>query len=194
MQGPPGTGKSQTIANLIAESIGQGKRILFVSEKAAALDVVHKRLASSGLDEYCLMLHGEHAARREVVQALDRSLTTSLRARVGMRGDELERLANIRTLLNDSAELLHLPQPLLGARSVREVHEQLAELHAAPSAPGAPEASGIEMPPGARAARRRSSCACCGASHSICWLARRGSPPGGSAPGGRSSWPPAARG
>ena len=40
MQGPPGTGKSQTIANLIAESIAQGKRILFVSEKAAALDVV----------------------------------------------------------------------------------------------------------------------------------------------------------
>ena len=45
MQGPPGTGKSQTIANVIAEAIGQGKRVLFVSEKAAALDVVYKRLA-----------------------------------------------------------------------------------------------------------------------------------------------------
>ena len=81
MQGPPGTGKSQTIANVIAEAIGQGKKVLFVSEKAAALDVVYNRLAGSGLDEYCLMLHGEHAGRREVVQALDRSLTSALRAR-----------------------------------------------------------------------------------------------------------------
>ena len=62
MQGPPGTGKSQTIANVIAEAIGQGKRVLFVSEKAAALDVVFKRLMASGLDEYCLMLHGEQPA------------------------------------------------------------------------------------------------------------------------------------
>lgn len=46
MQGPPGTGKSQTIANILSEAIGQGKRVLFVSEKAAALDVVHKRLAA----------------------------------------------------------------------------------------------------------------------------------------------------
>ncbi len=40
MDGPPGTGKSQTIANIIAELIGNGKTVLFVSEKAAALDVV----------------------------------------------------------------------------------------------------------------------------------------------------------
>ena len=144
MQGPPGTGKSQTIANVIAEAIGQGKRVLFVSEKAAALDVVFKRLTRSGLDEYCLMLHGEHAGRREVVQALDRSLTTSLQARPVMRPDEMERLANLRTLLNDSAELLHLPQPMLGGRTLREVHAQLAELHDAPSVAGAPEPDAIE--------------------------------------------------
>ena len=144
MQGPPGTGKSQTIANVIAEAIGQGKRVLFVSEKAAALDVVFKRLTRSGLDEYCLMLHGEHAGRREVVQALDRSLTTSLQARPVMRPDEMERLANLRTVLNDSAELLHLPQPMLGGRTLREVHAQLAELHGAPSVAGAPEPDAIE--------------------------------------------------
>ena len=144
MQGPPGTGKSQTIANVIAEAIGQGKRVLFVSEKAAALDVVFKRLMASGLDEYCLMLHGEHAGRREVVQALDRSLTTSLQARPVMRPDELERLANLRTVLNDSAELLHLPQPMLGGRTLREVHAELAELHDAPSVAGAPDPDAIE--------------------------------------------------
>jgi len=48
MDGPPGTGKSQTIANMIAELITHGKTVLFVSEKAAALDVVHNRLAHVG--------------------------------------------------------------------------------------------------------------------------------------------------
>ena len=70
MHGPPGTGKSQTIANVIAEAIAQDKRVLFVSEKAAALEVVHDRLKARGLADYCLMLHGEHAGRREVVDAL----------------------------------------------------------------------------------------------------------------------------
>ncbi len=141
MQGPPGTGKSQTIANVIGEAIGQGRRVLFVSEKAAALDVVHKRLTASGLDEYCLMLHGERAGRREVVQALDRSLTSSLRPRLAMRSDELDRLANLRSLLNDTAALLHAPQAALGGRTLREVHEELARLFDAPSVPGAPEPS-----------------------------------------------------
>ena len=144
MQGPPGTGKSQTIANIIAEAIGAGRKVLFVSEKAAALDVVHRRLAAHGLDEYCLMLHGEHAARREVVQALDRSLTSALQPRGGMRGEELARLAQLRTLLNDSVQLLHLPQRALGGRTLREVHEELARWHDAPSVPCAPPPSPLE--------------------------------------------------
>ncbi len=144
MQGPPGTGKSQTITNLIAEAIGQGKRVLFVSEKAAALDVVHRRLTRCGLDEYCLMLHGEHAARREVVAGLHRSLTTSLQPGRRPAREDLDRLVNLRTLLNDSAELLHLPQSMLGGRTLREVHEQLAALHEAPSTAGSPEASSLE--------------------------------------------------
>lgn len=43
IQGPPGTGKSQTIANLIASFLHEGKSVLFVAEKMAALDVVHRR-------------------------------------------------------------------------------------------------------------------------------------------------------
>ena len=42
--GPPGTGKSQTIANIIAQCLASSKTVLFVAEKAAALDVVHRRL------------------------------------------------------------------------------------------------------------------------------------------------------
>ncbi len=113
MHGPPGTGKSQTIANVIAEAIGQGKQVLFVSEKAAALDVVYKRLSQRGLDDFCLMLHGEHAARHEVVMALDRSLTGEVIPRVTMTEADFSRLEMLREVLNDSVELLHLPMSLL---------------------------------------------------------------------------------
>jgi hypothetical protein len=139
MHGPPGTGKSQTIANLIADSIGHGKKVLFVSEKAAALDVVHGRLAAQGLDEFCLLLHGSHAARREVVEALNRSLTGELVPRQSMSSHDLSRLGQLRDLLNQTAELIHLPMPALGNRSLREVLGELARVHAAPSIPAAPD-------------------------------------------------------
>ena len=57
LHGPPGTGKSQTITNIIADNLAKGKRVLFVSEKKAALDVVYKRLSSVGLAPFCLELH-----------------------------------------------------------------------------------------------------------------------------------------
>jgi hypothetical protein len=141
MRGPPGTGKSQTIANIISQAIGSGQRVLFVSEKAAALDVVYKRLSAQGLDEFCLLLHGEHSARREVVEALHHSLTGELKPRSLMASHELERLQKLRELLNSTAELLHLPMPLLGNRSLRDVLGELAQLHDAPSLQAAPVAS-----------------------------------------------------
>jgi hypothetical protein len=138
MHGPPGTGKSQTISNIIAHSIAAGQRVLFVSEKAAALDVVHKRLAAQGLDEFCLLLHGQHAARREVVEALHRTMTTKLDPRQLMTSHDLDRLGRLRELLNSTAELLHLPMERLGDRSLREVLGELAALDEAPSLGGAP--------------------------------------------------------
>ncbi|MDX1920264.1 MAG: DUF4011 domain-containing protein [Candidatus Caenarcaniphilales bacterium] len=57
LDGPPGTGKSQTIANIISELLAQGKKILFVSEKKAALNVVKERLEACGLDSFSLVLH-----------------------------------------------------------------------------------------------------------------------------------------
>ena len=42
--GPPGTGKSQTIVNVITDAICKNKRVLVVSQKKAALDVVYNRL------------------------------------------------------------------------------------------------------------------------------------------------------
>jgi len=84
MDGPPGTGKSQTIANMIAELMAVGKTVLFVSEKAAALDVVSSRLRSKGLSEYVLELHSHKATRREVAQELGRALKSHPRPPKGM--------------------------------------------------------------------------------------------------------------
>ncbi|BFO67393.1 hypothetical protein KCF3NO3_33760 [Chryseobacterium sp. KCF3-3] len=74
IQGPPGTGKSQTITNLIANAIGTGKKVLFVAEKMAALEVVKRRLDSIGLGEACLELHSNKANKRELHGELKRIL------------------------------------------------------------------------------------------------------------------------
>jgi len=74
IQGPPGTGKSQTITNLIAEAIGHGKTVLFVSEKMAALEVVKRRLDQVGLGDACLELHSQKIKKRIVLDELRRSL------------------------------------------------------------------------------------------------------------------------
>jgi hypothetical protein len=75
VQGPPGTGKSQTIVNLIAAAAGQGKRVLFVSEKMAALDVVKRRLDAVGLGALCLELHSNRSHKKAVLDELKRTVS-----------------------------------------------------------------------------------------------------------------------
>lgn len=75
IQGPPGTGKSQTIANVIAAMTAEGKRVLFVCEKRAALDVVHKRLNQVGLGDLVATIHDSQLDRRSF--ALDLGATYS---------------------------------------------------------------------------------------------------------------------
>jgi len=70
IQGPPGTGKSQTITNLIADFAGRGKRVLFVCEKRAALDVVFHRLKQSGLDSLCCLIHDSQADKKAFIADL----------------------------------------------------------------------------------------------------------------------------
>ena len=77
LQGPPGTGKSQTICNMITALIEDNKRVLFVSQKKAALDVVLKRLSEIGMDRYCLNLHEYGGSKKEIVQQLLDELNTS---------------------------------------------------------------------------------------------------------------------
>ena len=75
--GPPGTGKSQTIANIIAQCLGEGKTVLFVAEKAAALDVVHRRLVATGLGNAVLELHSNKTDRKAVLAQLGRGWNRS---------------------------------------------------------------------------------------------------------------------
>ncbi|MGV3656992.1 MAG: DUF4011 domain-containing protein [Chitinophagaceae bacterium] len=74
IQGPPGTGKSQTITNMIANAIGQGKKVLFVAEKLAALEVVKRRLDAIHLGEACLELHSHKGSKKELHAELKRVL------------------------------------------------------------------------------------------------------------------------
>ena len=74
VQGPPGTGKSQTIVNAIAQAIGAGKRVLFVSEKMAALEVVKRRLDAIGLGPACLELHSNKTNKKAVIEELRRTV------------------------------------------------------------------------------------------------------------------------
>jgi len=74
VQGPPGTGKSQTIVNLISELLAQRKKVLFVSAKMAALDVVKKRLDGVGLGDFCLELHSTKAKKKDVLSLINKTL------------------------------------------------------------------------------------------------------------------------
>lgn len=74
VEGPPGTGKSQTIVNTIAAAISEGKKVLFVAEKTAALEVVKSRLESVGLGEFLLPLQAERSNRKNVSESLKRRL------------------------------------------------------------------------------------------------------------------------
>ncbi|VVE50958.1 DNA helicase [Pandoraea communis] len=105
--GPPGTGKSQTISNLIAQFLAERKRVLFVSEKMAALDVVYRRLAEVGLGNFCLELHSSKARKTEVLE----QLRTSWDATAALGPDDWEaeaaRLETLRSQLNGYVERLH---------------------------------------------------------------------------------------
>lgn len=107
LQGPPGTGKSQTITNIIAEAIAAGKKVLFVSEKMAALQVVYNRLESVELSDFCLNLHNYKANKKEILNELYES--TQLK-KERLKNDYLLRLKYLddkKDDLNKYQEELH---------------------------------------------------------------------------------------
>lgn len=138
MDGPPGTGKSQTIANMIAELMSAGKTVLFVSEKAAALDVVRDRLTKAGLRQFLLELHSHAATRKQVVQELGQTLNTRVTAVHSFTEGDAKRLVQTREELSAFAAAMNETRTPLGM-SIFEVVgrlEQLADHVDASVAPG----------------------------------------------------------
>jgi len=106
LQGPPGTGKSQTIANIIAEKIATGDRVLFVSEKQAALDVVKNRLSDVDLGRFCLEAHGQKATVKGVVSQLDKEIKSTRIKPAEKREQTLKRLRDRRQKINEYGDHL----------------------------------------------------------------------------------------
>lgn len=126
LEGPPGTGKSQTIANIIAELLFDGKRVLFVSEKQAALNVVYNKLFSVGMGDFCLELHSYKANKKEVITELNRTLNLEKTGISKYAETELHEEADRQRELDAYCERLHHRQEPFGA-SIFELIDEFCE-------------------------------------------------------------------
>lgn len=145
LEGPPGTGKSQTITNLIANAVASGQKVLFVSEKMAALNVVRKRLAQVGLGPYCLELHSNKAQKRAVMDQLKASVNAAVPVSTGDWAASGGKLQALRGDLNQYADALHRRRTT--GMSAHEGIGRLVELRDAASIPlsyGSPDAVSAE--------------------------------------------------
>ena len=82
VQGPPGTGKSQTIVNLVAHYIANGKTVLVASRMDKAVDVVADRLNELGAPYLAL-----RAGRTNYQKQLSLQLQDLLSGKVGLDDD-----------------------------------------------------------------------------------------------------------
>ena len=146
IEGPPGTGKSQTIANMIAVALDRGKRVLFVAEKQAALDVVAKRLEDSGLGPLLLQLHSDRATKTELLKSLDARMKARAPASSGavdrLRGELAEKKALLRRYL----ALLGTPLGALGRTAHALVWRELSLRERCAALPPAALAPTIDAP------------------------------------------------
>lgn len=127
LQGPPGTGKSQTITNMIATLIGNGKKVLFVSEKQAALHVVYENLRRAGLESFALELHSHKANKKEVIEELYK---TAILPRYDIAHDVLsfeERYVYLTSLLEEYRTKLHEPILRTG-KSLYEIYSAFLKI------------------------------------------------------------------
>lgn len=107
LHGPPGTGKSQTITNIIANALYQGKSVLFVAEKIAALTVVQDRLKKIGLSPFSLELHSNKARKKDVLEQLDKTLSFGRVKPPEAYRSKAEHLHTLRSELNDFISEIH---------------------------------------------------------------------------------------
>jgi very-short-patch-repair endonuclease/DNA polymerase III delta prime subunit len=136
LQGPPGTGKSQTITNVIAEAIADGKTVLFASEKMAALEVVKRNLDDVGLGDACLELHSHKTRKQAVLDELERTLNLG-RPKVEDFSEKASVLVDARNRLNTYADAVNEP---IGESGVRpyDAYGRLERLRGRLEGAGAP--------------------------------------------------------
>ncbi len=134
LHGPPGTGKSQTITTMIANCLANGKTVLFVAEKMAALEVVEKRLRAIGIGAFCLELHSNKSKKRDVLE----KLRMAIDAARSLPPEEFEAMArkarSLREELDQYAHELHKTQPCgLSLFSLINMYEKRADAPSLPS-------------------------------------------------------------
>lgn len=134
IQGPPGTGKSQTITNIIAEAIGNGKTVLFVAEKMAALEVVKRRLDNIGLGEAVLELHSHKTNKRSVLKELGR-ITELGKPSLQTASDDIGTLVDLQNRLNAYCNAVNTPILESGITPYRALGAYIALGNDAPSLP-----------------------------------------------------------
>lgn len=147
INGPPGTGKSQTITNIVAAALSSGKKVLFVSEKLAALEVVRHRLNHAGLGHFCLELHSHKTQKKKFLEDIQARIEESFPPPAQFQ-------AKLATLQRQKAELARYAE-LMGSRvgnamglTINEVfwaaerrRQELGALAAEVNAIGFPDAS-----------------------------------------------------
>jgi DNA polymerase III delta prime subunit len=111
LHGPPGTGKSQTITNIISNSLHEGKTVLFVAEKMAALEVVQRRLNEIGIDNHCLELHSNKTEKRKVLDHLGRALERSRTVDPEEQAAKTAQMESARKELDRYVSALYAKQP-----------------------------------------------------------------------------------
>ena len=131
LQGPPGTGKSQTITNIIAECLHDGKKILFVSEKQAALNVVFDKLKKAGLEDFCLELHSHKANKKVVIEELNRTLEAPTKRVSPMAGELIRQKEEAQNKLDEYAVALHQKRDGIN-KSLYQLFELYSSLRAYP--------------------------------------------------------------
>lgn len=107
LEGPPGTGKSETIANIICHNLALGRKVLFVAEKMAALQVVYRRMEKIGLAHLCLELHSNKANKKSVLDQLGGAWDFRERASQSDWVEKAKKLEAVRHGLNSYVAELH---------------------------------------------------------------------------------------
>ncbi len=131
LQGPPGTGKSQTITNIIAECLSDGKKVLFVSEKLAALNVVYDKLKKVGLEEFCLELHSHKANKKLIIEELCRTLKLAKSGVLEKAERELKIKKEAQRQLDEYAVELHKIRPVIN-KTLYQLYEEVSACRAVP--------------------------------------------------------------